>query len=294
MLIRNAYLTPACHYGNTITGAVYGRGRLVVCSQRRTAYPVFVCVDPPTVAQAPEMHIEEAHYLGHYFAHFGHFLIETLTACHREARAGSLPILFHPWTPIGDLRAHPFFSLASFFFEAIGVDADRVQLVNRPTAADVLHMEPRCSIPDGVVPSWTEDLYRTLRGAIIQRYGRGPYDKVYFSRRLLQQGLRDVPQEERIEAEFAAQGFTILHPETLPIVEQARIACGATVIAGCDGSALHWSALMGKGGEVVVVNTRAGGNLALLAISGALGLGVREMDAEEFEANYAAVGRLLG
>jgi capsular polysaccharide biosynthesis protein len=71
--------------------------------------------------------------------------------------------------------------------------------------------------------------------------------RLFLARRGSNRALAD---RKLVEESFAAAGFKIMRPETLPLLEQWRMFAGATEIAGEYGSALHGS-LFSPAGTVV-------------------------------------------
>ena len=64
-------------------------------------------------------------------------------------------------------------------------------------------------------------------------------ERLFLSRRHLDS--RRVTNIADIEAEFVRAGYRVLYPETLGLPDQIAQICGASAIAGENGSALHWS-----------------------------------------------------
>ena len=89
---------------------------------------------------------------------------------------------------------------------------------------------------------WIERNNISLKG------GGGPRH-LFVSRRYASQSRRLV-NRERIEELAQKGGFAIVHPEQLPILDQARLFAGAEVIVGEYGSALHGS-IFSEPGTVV-------------------------------------------
>lgn len=63
--------------------------------------------------------------------------------------------------------------------------------------------------------------------------------RLYFSRSQLGDCLRRSINEEALETELAQRGFTIVHPQELPLAEVVRLVNEAALIAGASGSAMH-------------------------------------------------------
>ena len=70
--------------------------------------------------------------------------------------------------------------------------------------------------------------------------------RLFFSRATVSQ-TRRLTNRDRIEALAAAAGFTVLAPETIPLLDQLRILAGARAIMGEYGSALHASIFAPRG-----------------------------------------------
>lgn len=63
--------------------------------------------------------------------------------------------------------------------------------------------------------------------------------KIYLSRSKLPEGTRKIWGEEDLEKELAAQGWQVVYPETLSIVDQLALLKSSRIIAGNIGSAFH-------------------------------------------------------
>lgn len=62
-------------------------------------------------------------------------------------------------------------------------------------------------------------------------------DKLYISRRRVKK--RRMENEEECEALFIRRGFTVVHPQELPLADQIMLFANATHVAGPVGSAVH-------------------------------------------------------
>jgi capsular polysaccharide biosynthesis protein len=85
---------------------------------------------------------------------------------------------------------------------------------------------------------------RTLRARILARHPAPPDapptpSRVFISRARSGRQGRTLRNRARIEAIAAEAGFTIVHPEHLPLIDQLRLFAGARQIMGEYGSALH-------------------------------------------------------
>ncbi len=76
-------------------------------------------------------------------------------------------------------------------------------------------------------------------------------NRIYLSRRKVSDAWHNLLNEEEVEQTMQALGFTVIHPQTLPIREQLAIYAEADVIAGQYSSALH-NAMFSPIGAVVI------------------------------------------
>lgn len=181
------------------------------------------------VDEEPTERLEEAIYLGWLFPAYGHALLESLSRCWALDRLPNAPLVFHAPT----VNRTPEFFAA--FLDRLGIGPDRVHLLNQPTRIDRLH------VPDAAI-----ELKRRAYGAARETFGRiagesvTPSDQpLYVSRARLPDSKRLVIGEDVLEGILSAEGFAIIHPETMTIDEQVRAFSHHTTIVGPIGSAMH-------------------------------------------------------
>ena len=83
-------------------------------------------------------------------------------------------------------------------------------------------------------------------------------ERIYVSRSRLQGGEGRIFGEDLIERYFESEGYKIVHPENMTIVEQVRAYRGARWIVFSEGSALHLFALLANDKQRVFVIWRRG------------------------------------
>ena len=260
-----------------MSGAVHdGDGRLVPASQRlwdgdRTTP---VAGDPEEVGvpeRAPRLDGTWV-YAGHWAHHFGHFLVEVLTTlwperdpawrgivAHRPFRGPVVPPPSGPGPQATDLRAwqRDLLALAGY--------ADLEVRVVRHRAARV----DRLVVPGRpvVIKSWAAPAAARLWGRVSDAVDeRGDHERVFLSRtafhaavddeRRLRRDRSDDEWDAHLDRQFAAAGFRVVHPETLPVAEQVALVRGARVLAGSAGSALHLAAFAAPGTQVLEIGDR--------------------------------------
>ncbi|MCH9275497.1 glycosyltransferase 61 family protein [Bifidobacterium amazonense] len=161
--------------------------------------------------------------------HFGHALLDgTARTWYLAEAAEDLRIVFLHYPHKSDV---PFDALK--FVELMGIDMDRVEVIDRPTQFR------RVIVPDEAIypaNAYRPEYVRTF-DAIRARIRPMDARKVYLSRS--QFGLRPVYNETYYEEFFARRGFVVIHPETLPIEEQIAYVAGADEIVTSIGSMSH-------------------------------------------------------
>lgn len=251
---QDAYLTPAGVVGpQQHTGAVYAGGRLIEASLRLTQ-AAWKSADPLEANGDTETALSEAVYLGHFFSHFGHMLVETLPTFVWAERFPDLPLVFHRWPAENQARtiwqSHHVVSL----LELCGIRQDRVVLVEEPMRVRKLHIPPR---PIEILTGPKYDY-----SAILKRVGEAAGEeseaapRVYFSRRKWGSPIRSFSNEAEVEEMFERHGFQIVVPESISFRAQVRLVGNAKMIAGLDGSALHLGMFMRPGSTMMVLESR--------------------------------------
>jgi hypothetical protein len=169
---------------------------------------------------------------------FGHFLTETLpNLIMLRAEAERRPearILFLA-SPIGkaSMAERPFIA---WFLAEIGVDPSRFVMCR--SACEIEHMV--------IVPSAFTAKYRyraETAAALDRHFARfvEPNGKRLFLSRLDLAKASRTPNEAAHQHLYEDYGFEVCTPESLGLEDQIATVCGAEVIAGVNGSALHWS-----------------------------------------------------
>ena len=162
--------------------------------------------------------------------HYGHFLVESLARAWLLRRRAELPILWHAANKRDVLPAWYREILAM-----LGIPEERSHTVRRPTSIE------RVVLPDAgcVIERWLDPQQARALGvfpfAEFPRHGR----RVWLSRSRLPESFAKVEGEAEMEACLAQAGWTIIHPETLPVWQQLATMADAEEIAGFEGSAFH-------------------------------------------------------
>jgi len=178
--------------------------------------------------------------------HFGHFLTEGISRLWGLDHAGKID---------GILCQHLFPNqpLAGFAKDLFELFAPGVPLlaVTQQTLVETLLVPQPLRFPQGVIRG--DPLNRAFFAKATQRSiarqtapsKPGP-DKIFVSRAGLPLAGARFVLEEALDANFAAHGYHVIHPESLSVSDQMRLYAGASKLVFSEGSAVHLYALLAR------------------------------------------------
>ena len=216
-------------------------------------------IDPESLAAAPRL-AGRTLYLGHYLAHYGHFLTETLSSfwiLGREPAAAFDRVAFHPAGFGRRLTAYARTCLAAF-----DIDPDRLLLLD----PEGLGGAPAVRFEEVVVPErlfrlWDAadpllaEVYARIRDRMLAGRAPLPPRALYITRRASywRSTRRIVANEVRVEALFRRRGFLAIDPAGMAFADQLALYAAAPTIAGLSGSALHNSLFQRPGARLIEI-----------------------------------------
>lgn len=184
------------------------------------------------------------YYGGIWFEHYGHFLLETLARAWYLADTTG-PVVFHrpperSHGPIGVTMSRWQRELVT----AMLGDPSRVLFLDTPTEFEELVVpEAGCVLGERCTTAQATALAvvgSRLGSTVPATHER----KLWLSRSALSRGR--VVGEREFETSLQTAGFEVLHPQTLPILDQVRAFEEARIVAGFTGSAFHTALLAGR------------------------------------------------
>ncbi len=201
-------------------------------------------------------------YAGPFFRHYGHFMAESV---HRLWAYGLTPekydsVLVCAQPLKGTKHAKKLGSLPPYVAAVtayFGIPEEKVRLVHKPVRAERLTVPTQAST-FGDTPAPTAEYLSFLDRRADAMLGdtAGLPSRIYVSRtNYLHKG--SFAGERYFESLLAAEGFHIVKPETLPLLEQLRHYRAADLIIFSEGSAVHTAELLGSlTADVVLVQRR--------------------------------------
>ncbi len=179
---------------------------------------------------------EDVIYLGFLANHFGHFIVESLRRLwiYLDRNQDKKAVY------ISDGKCQ-FLEIIELF----GLKKENLLLIEKPTRFRSVTVPEASHIITS--KSYNVKYNETYKRIIENSTGYG-YDKIYLSRGRFAQSK--VYGEEVVEKIFEENGFKIVYPETLTIVEQIGLMKNCKHLAGIQGSALHLSLFAPDGIEL--------------------------------------------
>jgi len=204
---------------DTFTGGVFTHdGQFVKDSLLHRGSPGVFC--------QPDDYVNEiCIYGGCLFAHFGHFIWESLSRLYTIRKCKNYPIVFI--SPNNKI-----FKMYQLYINTLGIK-NEIRLIQIPTMfKNLIYSQPGSSLS----PLFILD-EQMMALQYINNYDSKKYDKIWLSRSKLDMGK--LVNESTIEDELQKLGFTIVHPQEFSLLEQIKIISSADIVAGCDGSAFY-------------------------------------------------------
>lgn len=238
--IHDALLTPSVFLApRHARGGVYdSAGNLLSDSRHLRRQMDFTEANPPRISPPPgTAKLKGRHlYLGWFFNHYGHFIMESLARCwpllQNEPFDG---YLFH----LHDRAAQPSARLLEFF-TLLEIPKDKIHFVTEPLVVEELHLPTQQAILGAGMALVMVQLYRHLGRLAWKKSGcPATPDKLYLSRRLLPPAQRRALNEASLERRFIERGYQVLHPQLLDLTRQLSLFYHATHFAGLEGTGLH-------------------------------------------------------
>ncbi|WP_456377444.1 glycosyltransferase 61 family protein [Thiolapillus sp.] len=237
--ISSARITASCYLGpEQAQGGVYtARGEYVPSSRHLRRNKDLTAGNPEVVSSAKNIPRLPGRYLylGWFFNHYGHFVLESLS------RAWALPEA----DPVDGYLMHlhaPNYRPANYllaFFDLLAIPREKLILVEEEMQVEELLLPSQQAVLSRSISSEMLDLYRHLGEQAAICKGESHAGKLYISRRFLPADQRGASNEKALEERFQEEGYVVIHPQFMDVPSQLALFSGATDFAGLEGSGLH-------------------------------------------------------
>ena len=193
---------------------------------------------------------------GIFYAHFGHFLVETTARLWAVEAAGGAAggaagaeggdlagIVFYPKQRL----VHEFRPLKPLvpFFRKLGLGHLKLRMPQDPVTIEAIALPPP-AIGIGAMIAGRPEYRRFMRTRLCDGVAPDGASDIYISRSGLTSRRGRVVLERALEARMAAEGYLIFHPQEHDIAAQVAQYRAARRIVALDGSALHLAAMVAE------------------------------------------------
>nr|WP_275982288.1 glycosyltransferase 61 family protein [Frigidibacter sp. ROC022] len=191
-------------------------------------------------------------WCGQLWAHFGHFLCESMARIWGLAEAGRLDGLIFIAKRPG--RIERLKGWQKEFLDLLGIDLP-VIVVSAPTEVAEL-VVPGQGFGLGRIDRATPEFRAFFHDRFCRDVAAEGPKKLYLSRSALGGLEGSVILEERLEARLSAAGYEIFHPQKHTVAEQVAHYRAATHVLGLDGSAFHMFGFVARADQKAAVILR--------------------------------------
>jgi len=202
----------------------------------------------PALPDGPVKHLAGTHlYGGQLWMHFGHFLCESLSRLWALDAGGPvtadrpLSLVFIPKRPDSGAAIKAF---QTQFMALLGIELP-ITVLTSPTQVERL-IVPGQGFGLGAIAAGTPEFRAFTRRRMAQDVVARGGPSLYISRSALGGLEGGIALEEALEANLAAAGYEIFHPQQHSLEEQVARYRAASRIVGLDGSAFHMFGFVGR------------------------------------------------
>lgn len=251
---QNAQLVPLTGFPDhdPLWGAYDANGSLIELAAYKRGPGRQLLGQSETLNALHEFHYVDALgiYGGLNLPYYGHYLLSTLSRYWYDTKKShpGVKIYLHLMEGLGDWYARPFVSQT---MSALGLSADDFVAIDRPLRLRNLIVPGPAFIEQSQAYRKFDDVGRKIGEAALGGGALRRPEPVYLSKEHLKSGVWTATNESEIVLEMRRAGVRVIHPETMPLVEQIRVFFEHRTILGFAGSGLHTS-LLTEGGHKIV------------------------------------------
>lgn len=248
--LRSAFVSASCFLGpERAGGGVYdSRGDYVPASRHLRRVRDLTASNPPSKRFSGDLPRLSGRYLylGWFFNHYGHFILESLGRAWALQECGEIDgYIMHLHAANGSPAPY-----LLEFFDLLAIPRDKVIFADQDLAVEELLLPSQQAVLSRGISKETLALYRQLGERAAREKENAFGSKLYVSRRFLPPDQRGASNEKALEVRFEAQGYKVVHPQFMNVKAQLAMFSDARKLAGLEGSGLH-NVLFAREPEVV-------------------------------------------
>ena len=188
---------------------------------------------------------EDVIYIGSYWNHYGHFVVEELSQIWYILKNKNINLKL--CYSMVDNQALPTYMQDTF--KLLGISSEKLLRITQPTKFKSIIVPETCSLTNLWYTKEYKMIYDIIRDSVPPIFN----EKIYLSRTHFKKAQETEFGEWYIENLFAANGYKIIYPEELSFIEQLSIIKGAKTVACISGSLLHQMLFAQDGTELIVI-----------------------------------------
>ncbi|ABD56184.1 glycosyltransferase family 61 protein [Jannaschia sp. CCS1] len=183
-------------------------------------------------------------FAGMFYAHFGHFLVETTQRLYALADHADVDGIFFYPKPRLTHEFKPYRALKPIFAH-LGLADVKVRLPQKPVRIEQIAFPPP-AFGIGEMSAGRPEYRAFMRDRLTRDTPPEGARDIYITRSGLTSRRGRIVMEEHMEALMAAEGYRIFHPQGHSLAEQVAQYRAARRIVALDGSALHLTAMVAE------------------------------------------------
>jgi hypothetical protein len=210
---------------------------------------------------APHEHLKGRWlFAGMYYAHFGHFLVESTSRLYALAEHADVDgIFFYPKMQV----THEYKPYRQYkpVFEHLGLGGVKARLAQKPvTIEEIAFPPPAFGIGD--MSAGRPEYRAFMRDRLTRTCPADGAEDLYITRSGLNTRRGRIILEEHLEGLMEAEGYRVFHPQGVSFSEQIAQYRAAKRIVALDGSALHLAAMVAEPGtKIGIINRGPSANI---------------------------------
>ena len=285
MKIDNGIILPFRHLDNVITGNDIGGGIISAVGKHISVLDIGEQEYPINEQEVIE-NSYDAIYLGLFHPKWGHCLTDNLkkiwflfSSEYEKIKHNDIKFIY---------TAFDGFQLNGNFLELLsllGVEVEKLILVEKVSRYKKIYIPDDCFIFDNYKRFYTNE-YCDLLNRIPVYQSNKIFTKIYFSRKSFD--TVDFGEED-IEGFFSKNGFKVIYPEKLSLVEQLKLLQHCETFAATEGSISHNAIFCRENTNLVVIRKTDCVNEYQMCVNSLRNLNVTYIDAHLSVFNHMEV-----